>query len=375
MSSLKAITIGDINGIGLEILLKLFKNKNKNDFVLFTDIKIFNEYINKNKIKIKTNQINDCKKKSVYNKKLFNIFSYKSSSNEDNTVKSMIYAYKETLKGSYIGIITLPLRKDLIIKNIDHKFIGQTEFFQKLDKKKFSNMILFHKKIITSPLTTHIGLKSVSKEVLKRNFLSNKIRGINNTLKIDFNINNPRIIVSGINPHAGENGEIGFEENKISLSTLPNAPRRLRRRVRHRQVRRRHRLHGRDAPRTGDEVHRPRGHGRRVGHLRAHRLRDHRDQHPPHGLHPVPGLRAPRLRINDRPRGSRRGHGNRDHRRRRRARQRAAAQAVHRHAPHAHLRRGARAVRPHRRHHLVLRGLLRGFGVDGDGDVDGGGRE
>ena len=220
MSSLKAITIGDINGIGLEILLKLFKNKNKNDFVLFTDIKIFNEYINKNKIKIKTNQINDCKKKSVYNKKLFNIFSYKSSSNEDNTVKSMIYAYKETLKGSYIGIITLPLRKDLIIKNIDHKFIGQTEFFQKLDKKKFSNMILFHKKIITSPLTTHIGLKSVSKEVLKRNFLSNKIRGINNTLKIDFNINNPRIIVSGINPHAGENGEIGFEENKISQMLL-----------------------------------------------------------------------------------------------------------------------------------------------------------
>ena len=216
MSSLKAITIGDINGIGLELLVKLYKNKNINDFVLFTDIKIFNKYINKNKIKIKTNHINDCEKKSIYNKKLFNIFSYKSASNEDNTVKSLIYAYKECLKGNYIGIITLPLRKDLIIKNIDSKFIGQTEFFQKLDKKKVSNMILFHKKIITSPLTTHISLKSVSKEVLKKNFLSNKIRSINNTLKIDFNINNPRIIVSGINPHAGENGEIGFEENKIS---------------------------------------------------------------------------------------------------------------------------------------------------------------
>ena len=216
MNSLKAITIGDINGIGLELLIKLYKNKNKNDFVLFTDIKIFNEYINKNKIKIKTNQINYCEKKTVYNKKLFNIFSYKSSSNEDNTVKSLIYAYKECLKGNYNGIITLPLRKDLIIKNIDSNFIGQTEFFQKLDKKKVSNMILFHKKIITSPLTTHISLNSVSKEVLKKDFLSNKIRSINNTLKIDFNIDNPRIIVSGINPHAGENGEIGFEENKIS---------------------------------------------------------------------------------------------------------------------------------------------------------------
>ena len=216
MNSLKAITIGDINGIGLELLLNLYKNKNKNDFVLFTDIKKFNDYINKNKIKIKTNHINYCKKKSVYNKKLFNIFSYKSSSNEDNTVKSLIYAHKECLKGNYIGIITLPLRKDLIIKNIDRKFIGQTEFFQKLEKKTVSNMILFHKKIITSPLTTHISLKSVSKEVLKKDFLSNKISTINNTLKIDFNIDNPKIIVSGINPHAGENGEIGFEENKIS---------------------------------------------------------------------------------------------------------------------------------------------------------------
>ena len=220
MNSLKAITIGDINGIGLELLLKLYKNKNKNDFVLFTDIKKFNDYINKNKIKIKTNHINNYKKKSVYNKKLFNIFSYKSSSNEDNTVKSLIYAHKECLKGNYIGIITLPLRKDLIIKNIDRKFIGQTEFFQKLDKKRVSNMILFHKKIITSPLTTHISLKSVSKEVLKKDFLSNKISTINNTLKIDFNIDNPKIIVSGINPHAGENGEIGFEENKISQILL-----------------------------------------------------------------------------------------------------------------------------------------------------------
>ena len=220
MSSLKAITIGDINGIGLELLFKLYKNKNKNDFVLFTDIKIFNEYINKNKIRIKTNLINYSKKKSVYDKKLFNIFSYKSSSNEDNTVKSLIYAHKECLKGNYIGIITLPLRKDLIIKNIDRKFIGQTEFFQKLDKKKVSNMILFHKKIIVSPLTTHISLKSVSKKILRKDFISNKIKSINNTLKIDFNIINPRIIVSGINPHAGENGEIGYEEENISQILL-----------------------------------------------------------------------------------------------------------------------------------------------------------
>ena len=95
MNSLKAITIGDINGIGLELLLNLYKNKNKNDFVLFTDINKFNDYINKNKIKIKTNHINYCKKKSVYNKKLFNtledIISYLKDSNKKNILFSPGY--------------------------------------------------------------------------------------------------------------------------------------------------------------------------------------------------------------------------------------------------------------------------------------------
>ena len=222
-SNLTAITIGDINGIGLELLLKIYK-KNQNDFVLFTDIKVFNRYKNKNNIKIKTYVVNNNRRKQEFNKKFLNVFTYKSTSNEDNTIKSLVYAHKECLKGNYVGIITLPLRKDLIINKIDHKFIGQTEFFQKLDKKKVSNMILHHKDIIISPLTTHISIKSVSKNILKKDFLSKKIIGINNTLINDFNINNPKIIVSGINPHAGENGKIGFEEKIITkiLSQLKN---------------------------------------------------------------------------------------------------------------------------------------------------------
>ena len=172
-SNLTAITIGDINGIGLELLLKIYK-KNQNDFVLFTDIKVFNRYKNKNNIKIKTYVVNNNRRKQEFNKKFLNVFTYKSTSNEDNTIKSLVYAHKECLKGNYVGIITLPLRKDLIINKIDHKFIGQTEFFQKLDKKKVSNMILHHKDIIISPLTTHISIKSVSKNILKKDFLSKK---------------------------------------------------------------------------------------------------------------------------------------------------------------------------------------------------------
>ena len=60
-------------------------------------------------------------------------------------------------------MITLPIRKDLIIENIDKNFIGHTEMFQKIDKQRYSNMILYNKKIIITPLTTHISLKRYQK--------------------------------------------------------------------------------------------------------------------------------------------------------------------------------------------------------------------
>ena len=52
---------------------------------------------------------------------------------------------KYCINKNCIGIITLPLRKDKIKNKIDKKFIGHTEFFQKIDKKKYVNMILHHK--------------------------------------------------------------------------------------------------------------------------------------------------------------------------------------------------------------------------------------
>ena len=73
-------------------------------------------------------------------------------------------------------------------------------------------MILFHNKIIISPLTTHRRLKDVNKLIANKKFLYNQILNLNNSLKIDFNINKPKLIISGFNPHAGENGKLGSEE-------------------------------------------------------------------------------------------------------------------------------------------------------------------
>ncbi len=81
-------------------------------------------------------------------------------------------------------------------------------------------MILFHNRIIVSPLTTHIKIKQVSKVISNKEFLYKQIYNLHKSLVIDFNILNPNIIISGLNPHAGENGEIGIEEKKIIIPII-----------------------------------------------------------------------------------------------------------------------------------------------------------
>ena len=108
----------------------------------------------------------------------------------------------------------------MIIKNIDKNFIGQTELLEKIDKQNTSNMVFIYKRLIISPLTTHIKINKITKILSKKDYIFNKIKSINKCLKNDFKINNPKILISGINPHAGEKGKISNDENKILIPEI-----------------------------------------------------------------------------------------------------------------------------------------------------------
>ncbi len=215
MNKYIAITIGDINGIGLEILINSWKKKQIKKFIVFSNIKIIKKYFKKKNLVSDLNIIDIKKKNYNYQINKINIYSFNAKSLEDNTYNSLKFAYNFCKLKICSGIITLPLRKDLIRNKISKSFIGHTEYFQKIDKKKYSNMILFNRKIIVSPITTHIKVKNISKIITSRDYLFNQILNLNNTLKIDFDIKKPKLIISGLNPHAGENGNIGSEETKI----------------------------------------------------------------------------------------------------------------------------------------------------------------
>jgi len=212
MKKLIAVTIGDINGIGIKILIKEWKNKNLKNFVLFSNLNILKKYLISKKINIKLNKFNKNIKKYCYSNTQLNIFNIEAKNDYFNTYNSLLYAYKYTKIKNFIGIVTLPLNKKLINKNINNKFIDQTNFFTKQDKKTISNMVFIYKNIFIVPLTIHIKLIDVEKYFKNKKSIKKKILSLNKTLVEDFRIKKPKFLISGINPHAGENGLIGDNE-------------------------------------------------------------------------------------------------------------------------------------------------------------------
>jgi len=221
MNKFIAISIGDIRGVGIEILLNLWIKKKIRNIIIFSNTRYIKKYLKLNNINQSIISINE---KNLYenslNKNKLLIFNYNAKNEIENSYKSLSISYRITLKYQLKGLITLPINKEKIIKNFDPKFIGQTEFFQKIDKKKISNMIFYHKKIIITNLTTHIKIKDINKYLSKKNYIFNKIILLNKVLINDFNIKNPKMIISGLNPHAGENVLIGNEEIKYIKPVL-----------------------------------------------------------------------------------------------------------------------------------------------------------
>ena len=215
------ITIGDIDGIGIELLISLWNKKKINNFILLTNVNLFKKYLLKNKNKLEYIELKEKKiNQGEFNIKRFNIFNIKAQNKFYNTYNSLIKSYELSKKINIMGVVTLPLNKYLISKYVDNKFIGQTEFFQKMEGKDNSLMIFLHQKIIITTMTTHISLKKVSKIISTKNFISNKINILIKTLKTDFKIIKPKILISGINPHSGEMGKIGKEELDIIIPMI-----------------------------------------------------------------------------------------------------------------------------------------------------------
>ena len=217
---------GDPNSINTEILFKSWKKISKSLKKKIYLISNYNLILDQSKklnfsLKMsKVKSIND--KKNEFSLKILDVnlnyenpfnVTFKESSKFVN--KSLNLAHKLSLDKSVIGLINCPIDKKLLLK----KNIGVTEFLSKKCNIRNNSevMLIRNKRFAVSPITTHININNVSKNI-KSQIIINKILTIHKFYKKFFK-KIPRIGILGLNPHNAEM-QINSEEKKIIIPSI-----------------------------------------------------------------------------------------------------------------------------------------------------------
>jgi 4-hydroxythreonine-4-phosphate dehydrogenase len=218
------VTCGDVNGIGLETLLKSADVMSSNlffkdtEFYLSCNTQSLLEYAQKIGYDIEI--LNERVIVSDHYMKILECDNYspvqfgKVTRNAGSlSVESLEKAIVHTLNHKFDALVTLPISKESAYL-AGFKYPGQTEMLAEKSKVTSPLMILFKDDLRVALATIHEPLRTVP-DLITKEKLTALITQFNNSLKIDFGIDKPKIAVLGLNPHAGENGKIGMEENTI----------------------------------------------------------------------------------------------------------------------------------------------------------------
>ena len=218
------ISIGDPNGIGLEIIIKAFLHqKTLNEFIaiVYSNVEIIEFHLAHLKLDLEINVIKSISES--LNGKL-NVFEISSSNfkvdfgksniqSGDIAFRSLITASKHIIENKIDCLVTAPIDKNTI-QSKNFKFNGHTEYLTKISNKNNSLMLMVHQNLKVGVVTNHLSIAQVA-EAISIELILTKIAILEKSLKNDFNIKTPKIALLGLNPHAGDGGIIGIEEITI----------------------------------------------------------------------------------------------------------------------------------------------------------------
>ena len=223
---------GEPSGIGPDLIIQLCTSKFwidiKLPIVCLSDPKLLTDRASKLGKKVKLLQINDLDNIQKNKKNHIQVLCvtkcnnlkpgklYKS--NASYVLKNLDFAIDSALNDKNTALVTGPISKENII-SINKKFQGHTEYIQKKTTSDDVLMLLGSDKLKVALATTHLPLKNVAKAITKK-LISSKAKILNDELKNKFKIKNPKIILLGLNPHAGEGGKIGSEEKDILIPAV-----------------------------------------------------------------------------------------------------------------------------------------------------------
>jgi len=224
------ITIGDVNGIGPEILIKAVSDSRITDIctpVIYASAKVISYHRNIAKVDNFFYNTASSSDKIVEGKiNLINCWTENVNINiGTNTVEGGKYAKVSLdsalfdLKDKKIdALVTAPINKKSM-SMIDFGFKGHTDYISSFCNCDNSVMIMLSEDLRVALLTHHIPLNEVSSFVTKKNILDS-LESLNQIMIKDFDKEKPLIAVLGINPHAGDGGVIGKEEEEHIIPAI-----------------------------------------------------------------------------------------------------------------------------------------------------------
>lgn len=220
-------TCGDINGIGPEISLKIFSkilsSKSKKSLAFVCPVNVFEHYYEKLYVHFKYHIADE----NLQNGNSLNLIPLKNARLNIGkpTKESGKTAYESILRSVEFvkadkadAIVTSPISKTAF-QLAGIKFPGHTELLAATEKQNNYLMMFLADKLKAGLLTIHEPIKKVPR-ILSKKRIIDAINLINISLKNDFRIDNHKIAVLGLNPHAGENGNIGREEIDMIIPAI-----------------------------------------------------------------------------------------------------------------------------------------------------------
>ncbi len=219
------ITVGDLNGIGMEVIIKTFMEAKMTSFC--------------------TPIVYGSSRTAGYHRKALGVtdwsFNFINGASEAHTkrvnlvtvwqdevnlelgiaskevgayaLKSLEAAVADLKAGKIDALVTAPINKNTIQAE-NFNFPGHTEYLQQAFGTKDVLMFLISDRLRVGTLTGHVPLKDVANKLGKEAIMG-KLRLMQQSLQLDFGIRKPRIAVLSLNPHAGDNGLLGDEEQRI----------------------------------------------------------------------------------------------------------------------------------------------------------------
>lgn len=223
-----AITSGEPAGIGPDIIIGAFKNDFAAKLIVVGDPDLFKRRAQQLGASITVEEVNELGAVPTHSAGTLRVLPTALAvttvagkldvANAPYVLETLRLAGQGCLTGTFDAVVTPPVHKGILCETGVH-FSGHTEYFQSLCNSPQVVMMLASNAMRVALVTTHLPLKDVSSAITS-NAIKSVTRALNHDLKHRFGCVSPKILVCGLNPHAGEDGHLGREEIDTIIPAL-----------------------------------------------------------------------------------------------------------------------------------------------------------